>query len=149
MFKERIGACMVLYAPCLLIYYATWPCPEKVEFWPIDRYPRVGGGELRTNSCYHVAAIVIPFNLICNMTMLWKSWSFTYWPHLQGRRCVCVGGGGGVLRAKYLLPCCCIPDSLRHETWPCFEKKWILTPRVEGGLRAKNLLPCCCIRNSL
>ena len=28
-----------------------------------------GGGVCRQNICYHVAAYLIPFNLICNMTM--------------------------------------------------------------------------------
>ena len=32
---------------------------------------------------------VIPFNLIFNPTMFWKSWILTYWPHPKGR-----GGGG-------------------------------------------------------
>ena len=35
------------------------------------------------------------------MTMLWKSWSLTFWSHLLGL----VGEG---LWAKHLLPCCCI-----------------------------------------
>ena len=41
------------------------------------------GGVCRQNICYHVAAYLIPFNLICNMTMFW------------GEVCVCGGGGGG------------------------------------------------------
>ena len=28
-----------------------------------------GGGGLGQNICYHIAALVIPFNLICNMTI--------------------------------------------------------------------------------
>ena len=40
--KERICACMVLYAPFPLICYATQPCSENVEFRPIDPTPRVG-----------------------------------------------------------------------------------------------------------
>ena len=32
--KDKICACVVLYAPFLLIWYATWPYSEKVEFWP-------------------------------------------------------------------------------------------------------------------
>ena len=31
-----------------------------------------GGGVCWQNICYHVAAFVIPFNLICNMTIFWK-----------------------------------------------------------------------------
>ena len=75
MCKERICACMVLYAPFPLICYATWPCSEKVEFRPIDPTPMVGGGGMvergvcEQTICYHVAAFIIPFTLICNMTM--------------------------------------------------------------------------------
>ena len=44
---------------------------------------------------------VIPFNLICNMTMFCKSWLLTYWPHPQGQE----GGGGsaGKIFATMLL----------------------------------------------
>ena len=66
-----------------LIWYAIWTCSGKVEFWPFD--PRVRGwgwAGLRGQSiCYHVAAFMFPFNVICNMIMFWKSWIFTFWPH--------------------------------------------------------------------
>ena len=48
----------------LFIWYATWQCSERVEFWPSAP------------------------------------------PPLQE------SGGGGGLRAEYLLPCCCIRDSI-------------------------------------
>ena len=40
--------------------------------------------------CYHV--LMIPFNFICNMTMLWKSWTLIFWPHSLGswREGVCM-----------------------------------------------------------
>ena len=60
-----------------------------------------GGGVCGQNICYHVAAFVILFNLICNMTMFWKSNFDLLTP-----------SWGGGLRANYLLPCCCICDSL-------------------------------------
>ena len=41
------------------------------------------------NICYHVDAFVIPFNLICNMTIFWKSWILTCWPHPQDRGRIC------------------------------------------------------------
>ena len=41
--KERIRACMVLYAPFPLIWYTTWPCSEKVAFRTIDPTPGSGG----------------------------------------------------------------------------------------------------------
>ena len=66
-----------------LIWYATWPCSEKVEFWPNDIH-RVGwGGEGRgicwQNICYRVSASVVLINLICNMTMFWKRGILTYY----------------------------------------------------------------------
>ena len=90
--REKICACMVLYAPFPVICYATWPCSKKVEFRPIDPTPRVEmgvkGEVCRQNICDHVAAFQIPFlNLICNMTMFWKSW---IWP-----KDPIPGGGGG------------------------------------------------------
>ena len=41
------------------------------------------------NICYHVAASVFSFNLICNMTIFWKRYSLTFWPYLLGQGCVC------------------------------------------------------------
>ena len=32
----------------LKIWYATWPCSKKVDFWSIDPIPRVGRDGLRT-----------------------------------------------------------------------------------------------------
>ena len=49
--------------------YATRPCSEKVEFRPTDPISRVGGGVCGQNICYDVAAFLILFHLICNMTM--------------------------------------------------------------------------------
>ena len=46
----------------------------KVDCWPFDPKLGSGGGGLQQN-------FVIPFNLICTMTMFWKSWFLTYWPH--------------------------------------------------------------------
>ena len=51
------------------------------------------------NSCYHVAALVFPLNLICNMTMFKKFNVDLFDPSPE------VEGG---LRAIYLLLCCCI-----------------------------------------
>ena len=70
-----------------LIWYATWPCSEKVEFWPRPQGMGVRGwvGVCGQNICYHVAASVILFNLIGNKTMFWKSWILTFWPQPQGQ----------------------------------------------------------------
>ena len=59
--------------------------------------PRLGRGVCGGNICYHVAALVIPFNLICKK----KKWpcfekvNFYIWPHPQGLFMV-----GGVWRQK-------------------------------------------------
>ena len=83
---------------------ATWPCCKKVEFRPFNPTPRVG---VRGQTiCWHVAALVNPFKLTYNMTMFWKSWILTYWPHPQGQ------GGFMSRRENYLLPCCWISDSI-------------------------------------
>ena len=47
-----------------------------------------GGGCCGQNICYHVAALAIPFNLICNMFFFLKKLNFNL---LTPR----VGGGGG------------------------------------------------------
>ena len=78
----KIIATMLLHSWFPLFWYAPWPCSEKVEFWPFDPNPRVRrwgvGRGLRTKYLIHAAAFVIPFNLICNMTMFWKSWIWTH-----------------------------------------------------------------------
>ena len=44
------------------------------------------------------------------------------------------GGGGGVLCVKYLLPCCCICDSLKVDMHHDNALKMLnFTPRVAGG----------------
>ena len=53
-------------------------------------------------SAFDTILLHLRFPLICNMTMFRKN---EFWPSERE-------GGGGGLRAKYLLPCCCIGDSL-------------------------------------
>ena len=84
-----------------------------LTFWPLG----LGGrGVWRQNIFDHVAAFLIPLYLICNMTMFWGSGILTFWPQTQGQ-----GGGGGVgwgwqgSAGIYLLPCCCIHDSLEFD----------------------------------
>ena len=76
----KIFATMLVHFWFSLIWYATWPCSEKVDFWPIDRVRGFGGsaGKIFATMLLH---FVIPFNLISNTTMSWKSWILTYWPH--------------------------------------------------------------------
>ena len=41
-----------------------------MTFWP---HPLGQGCVCGQNTCYHVAASIVSFNLICNMTIFWKS----------------------------------------------------------------------------
>ena len=59
------------------------------------------------NICYHVSAFMVFFNKICNTCL--KKLNFDLLTPSPGPE------GGGVswaLQAKYLVPCCCICDSL-------------------------------------
>ena len=88
---------------------------------------------VRTEYVFVVAAFAIPFNLIWNMTMFWKSWILTFWPLPQGQVCVCVWGGG--MRAKYLLTYCCIVIAfILICIVTMFWLSWILTfgPTLQG-----------------
>ena len=104
----------------------------KKSFLPSDPILRVGGrgvGVSGQNICYHVAAFLFLFHLICNMTMLWKGLLLiptAGW-----------GGGGGICRQNicyhiaafvilYYLIC----------NMTMFWKGWILTywpPTQVGG----------------
>ena len=69
----KIFATMLLPVSSALIWYATWLLSEKMyslTFWP---HPLGRGRVCGQNICYHVAASVVSFNLICNMTIFWKS----------------------------------------------------------------------------
>ena len=78
---SKIFGTMLLHSWFSLIWYTTWPCSDKGEFWPTDPILRVRGmGLCAQNICYHVAAFVIFFHLICNMSMFLKN-VLTYWPH--------------------------------------------------------------------
>ena len=69
----KIFATMLLPASSALIWYATWLLSEKMyslTFWP---HPLGRGCVCGQNICYHVAASVFSFNLICNMTIFWKT----------------------------------------------------------------------------
>ena len=58
----------------------------SLTFWP---HPLGQGCVCGQNICYHVAASVVSFHLICNMTTFRKIYSLTFWPHPLGRGRVC------------------------------------------------------------
>ena len=128
-FKDIICSCMSLCSRFHINSYATWPCSETVEFWAFDPIPQ-DRGIFRKYICYHVAAFVIPFNLICIMTMFWKSWALTFWPNPQGR----VGSAGKDI--YYHVVACVIPLNLICNITMIW-KSWILTfrphPHGRGG----------------
>ena len=64
---------VLAWCPMLhLIWYTTWLHSEPFE--PTTSWDR--GCIYRQNICYQFAACVIPFNLICNMTIFWKKLNF-------------------------------------------------------------------------
>ena len=87
--NDSIFAFMVLCDQFPLIWYATWLLSEKDIVWPFDPTPLGWGCVCGQNICYHVAASVVSFNLICNMTTFRKRYSLTFRPHPLGRGCVC------------------------------------------------------------
>ena len=64
----------------------TFSIRYSLTFWPHQLGQGCVCGQ---NICYHVAASVVSFNLICNMTTFRKIYSLTFWPHPLGRGCVC------------------------------------------------------------
>ena len=68
----QIFATVLLPASSALLWYATWLLSEKYIVWPFDPPPGQGC-VCGQNICYQVAASVDSFNLICNMTIFWKS----------------------------------------------------------------------------
>ena len=115
---------MLLHSWFPLVWYATWQCSEKVDFWPIGRVRDMG--VCRQNSCYHVAAFMISFSSWFHL-IGYATWPCSekaeFWPidPVRGEfMCVC----GGDLRTKHLLPCCCISwfHLIWNATWPCSEK---------------------------
>ena len=96
----KVSATMLLHLWYPLIWYVYMTMSEKGDFWPLDPNDRMEGGVCGQNICCHVSAYVIPFNLICNIAMVWKSWILI------------PPQGQGSLLTKYLLQCCYMCDSL-------------------------------------
>ena len=71
--NDSIFAFMVLCAQFPLIWYATWLLSEKIYSWTFWPHPLGQGCVCGQNICYHVSARVVSFNLICKMTIFWKS----------------------------------------------------------------------------
>ena len=111
--------------------------------------PRVGGGGVCTHYiCYHVAAPVISFNLICNMTMFWKSLVLSLTPPPKSTQGSDTGLRSKVRFDMFLINCTsvcicyhvaafAIPFDMQHDN---VLKKFyfnLLTPRALGGLRGE------------
>ena len=91
---------------------------KKNEFRPFDlRVWEV----CEQNVCYHVAAFVITFNWIFNMTMFLKSRILTFCPHSRVKGGVC--GWGLVCGQNICYHVAAFVISLNlHATYPCSEK---------------------------
>ena len=72
-----LKAIYLLLCCCILrfhfIWYATWPCSENVEFWPIDHIPRVVGRGGRGSADKIFATMLLHswFPLIWYATGVW------------------------------------------------------------------------------
>ena len=126
--------------PFNFIYKMTMFWKRSIwNFWSHLQW-RGGGGGLRVNISYHAAAIVIPLNVTCNATMTLKMWILTpgsargsigkifaalflqssfcliwyaKWPCMFWKNWILIPRvGRGWQRAKYLLPWCCVHNSL-------------------------------------
>ena len=133
---------MVLRAQFPLIWYARKR--YSLTFWP---HPLGRGCVCGQNICYHVAASIVSFNLICNMTTFRKRYSLTFWHHPLGRGCVC---GQNI--------CYHVAASVVSFNLICnmttFRKRYSLTfdphPLGRGCVCGqKYLLPCCCQHRQL
>ena len=103
----------------LLIWYTTWVLSEKKKCFDLLTPPsriRGWGAVCGQDICYHVAAFVIPFNLICDMTMFWKCCNLTFWPNPPGSG----SGSTGKIFATMLLNVT-VP-LIWYATWPYSEK---------------------------
>ena len=102
----------------LSIWYATWPCSEKVGFLPTDPIPRVGVGVggCWQNICYHVAAFPESLEVDMQHDHVLKKMKFDPLTTSPGSGCL---GRMGV----WGCPCCCIS-----------RLRWILTywPHSQG-----------------
>ena len=107
----RRGSGAKYFLPCCCIpdsiqgcmyanYLPPYCCIHVAAFVPT---PRVGGeGDLGQNIYYHVAAFLIPFKGVCRQSFCHHAAALTS-PQ---------GSGARGSWAKYLLSCCCIPDSI-------------------------------------
>ena len=101
----KIVATMLLHSGFILMWYATWPCSEKVEFWNL--IPITGsGGEYDWAIRGLRAKYLLQCCCIERFPIIWyaaqscsKSWILTYWPHRQGQG----RGSAGKIFAAVLL----------------------------------------------
>ena len=120
--KDRICACMVLFTPFTLIWYASWHRTFRFFlFWSFD--PPLG-----QDMCLHGALCSIPISLICNMTTF--RIFFDLWPHPRDEGWV-LGQNMYLHVAAFVTPFNLICNMTM------FWKSWILTfwPQPKGSGR--------------
>ena len=88
----KIFATRLLHSQFPLIWYATCLRLKKLNFDLLTPFPRVYGEGQRAKClllcCCILLHFVIPFNLICNMTIFWKMCILTFWPNPRVGVCV-------------------------------------------------------------
>ena len=102
----------------MTMFWKSW----NLTFWSHPQGRGWGVG-VRVNICYHVAAVVIPFNSICNPTMFWKSLILT--PGWERGERVCWQSSCYHV-AAFVFP------FIWCATWPCSEKVKFL-PQGSGA----------------
>ena len=127
-YADKIFATMLLHSSFLLIWYAIWPCSEKLKFGPPPRVSGGGGGgggsagKIFATMLLHAS---FPLNLICNISIFWKSWILTPIPRVRG------GGGGGGGRVCGQNICyhvaACVISFILICNMTIFWKSWILS----------------------
>ena len=134
-----------------IIWYATWPCSEKKLNFDLLT-PTTGSGGWVESVGRGSAGKIFATMVLCSwFSLIWyATWPCSgkveVWPFDPNHRVR--GWGGRVsrdLRAKYLLPCCCV--LMRRHTW-CFHY-YMYVDRVTFSLLnvqyVRQLLLVCCL----
>ena len=117
------------------------------KYWILTPSPGSVGGEgvCGKNICYHVRAFVIPYNLICDMTMFWKSWIMTFWPHPIWSGAGLGLGGSVDLIYYHHVAAFVVPLNLKKLNFDFLTQ----TQGRRDGVCGKICILCCCLCDSL
>ena len=139
--KDIMCACMLLYSSFPLIWYATWSCSEKVEFWPFDPTPN-GRGEGSTGKIFTTTLLHASFPLIWYVTWPYSE-KVKFWPLPQPHKST--QGAGPRPSNKYpawYLHICWASVCMRNFSELLRNLNILpLTPPKGSGGRGKNFIP--------